>query len=105
MTKQLPPITFDHRCYSIGGKPAFLYSGEFHYFRVPRADWRRRMRLFKQAGGNCLATYVPWLMHEPEEGRFVFDEGQLDLEEFLRLAGEVGLYVIARPGPYQLSLI
>jgi len=98
-----PPITFDHRSYYIAGKPAFLYSGEFHYFRVPREDWQRRMELFRQAGGNCIATYIPWLIHEPEEGRFVFGEGQRDLEGFLRVAAEVGLYVIARPGPYQYS--
>ena len=100
---RLSPITFDNRCYYIDGKPAFLYSGEFHYFRVPREDWKRRMRLFKQAGGNCIATYIPWLIHEPEEGRFAFGEGQLDLEGFLQTAAEMGLYVVARPGPYQYS--
>jgi len=99
----LPPIAFDHRSYYIAGKPAFLYSGEFHYFRVPREDWKRRMKLLRQAGGNCIATYIPWLIHEPEEGRFAFGEGQLDLEGFLRAAAEAGLYVIARPGPYQYS--
>jgi beta-galactosidase len=62
------------------------------------------MQLFKAAGGNCLATYVPWLIHEPEEGRFSFGgKGPLDLEGFLQTAAEEGLYVIARPGPYQYS--
>ncbi len=103
MSRHLPPVTFDRRCYVVGGRPAFLYSGEFHYFRVPRDDWRRRMVLFQKAGGNCIATYVPWLIHEPEEGRFVFGDGQLDLEGFLQTAAEVGLYVVARPGPYQYS--
>lgn len=100
-----PPVTFDSTCYRIGGKPAYLYSGEFHYFRVPMKDWRRRMRLFKEAGGNCLATYVPWLIHEPEEGRFAFGPrpGSHDLEGFLKTAAEEGLYVVARPGPYQYS--
>jgi len=103
MPSRLKPITFNRHCYKIAGRPAFLYSGEFHYFRVPHEDWKRRMELFKQAGGNCIATYVPWLIHEPEEGRFAFGEGQLNLEGFLRTAAEVGLYVIARPGPYQYS--
>jgi beta-galactosidase len=101
----MKPIAFDACCYRIDGAPAGLYSGEFHYFRVPRSDWRRRMELFREAGGNCLATYVPWLIHEPEEGNFVFggESGTHDLEGFLRMAAEVGLYVIARPGPYQYS--
>ncbi len=101
----MEPITFDSTCYRIGGQPVYLHSGEFHYFRVPRADWRHRMRLFKEAGGNCLATYIPWLLHEPQEGSFRFggEDGVLDLEGFLQTACEEGLYVIARPGPYQYS--
>ncbi len=82
----------------------YLLSGEFHYFRVPKKDWRARMKLFKKAGGNCLATYVPWLLHEPEEGHFRFEgEDWLALEDFLKMAREEELYVIARPGPYQYS--
>ena len=99
------PIGFTPQSYTIAGSPTYFYSGEFHYFRVPRADWRRRMRLFKEAGGVCLATYVPWLLHEPEEGRFAFGETAewLDLEGFLQTAADEGLYVLARPGPYQYS--
>ncbi len=101
----MEPITFDQRIYRRGGKPFYLNSGEFHYFRVPKADWRRRMELFKEAGGTCVATYIPWLIHEPEEGHFVFEggDGTTDLESFLGAAQETGLYVIARPGPYQYS--
>ncbi len=98
------PVSFDRSSYRIGGQPAYLLSGEFHYFRVPKTDWRRRMRLFKEAGGNTLATYIPWLLHEPEEGNFRFSgEDWLDLEGFLETAREMELYVIARPGPYQYS--
>ena len=104
-TNPLPPITFDSLCYRIEGKPVYLYSGEMHYFRVPKADWLRRMKLLKEAGGNCVATYIPWLLHEPEEGAFRFGETAdwLDLEGFLQCAQKAGLYVIARPGPYQYS--
>jgi beta-galactosidase len=104
-SRVLAPVQFDTVCYRINGKPTFLYSGEFHYFRVPRADWRRRMDLLQAAGGNCLATYIPWCLHEPEEGKFAFnsENGVLDFEVFLRTAREAGLYVIARPGPYQYS--
>lgn len=100
----MQPITFDKQCYRIDGRPVYLYSGEFHYFRVPRDDWQRRMQLFKEAGGNCIATYVPWLIHEPQEGDIRFgDEPYRDLEGFLQTAQAAGLYVIARPGPYQYS--
>ncbi|MFA6292360.1 MAG: beta-galactosidase, partial [Victivallales bacterium] len=100
----MPELTWSAKGYRIKGKPAFAVSGEFHYFRVPHADWRRRLELFKKAGGNAIATYIPWLLHEPTEGDIRFgDKPERDLEAFLRLCLELKLFVIARPGPYQYS--
>lgn len=100
----MPTFAFDNIGFRIGGEDRYLVSGEFHYFRVPRDDWKRRMQLFLDAGGNTLATYVPWLIHEPEEGTILFgDRPERDLAGFLSLAGEMGLNVLLRPGPYQYS--
>lgn len=97
-------LTYDTHSLRYDDKRFFLVSGEFHYFRVPQADWRRRMRLFKQAGGNAIATYVPWSIHEPTEGTILFgDRPERDLAAFLRMAQEEGLRVMLRPGPYQYS--
>jgi beta-galactosidase len=101
---RMEPIRIEKTCYGVGGQSMYLNSGEFHYFRVPPKDWRRRMKLLKDAGGNCLGTYVPWAIHEPEEGRFAFDaDAHTRLERFLETASAMGLYVVARPGPYQYS--
>ena len=91
--------------YLRAGKPFILVAGELHYFRVPRREWRRRMELFLEAGGNAVGTYIPWLLHEPEEGQYRFEssDGACNLESYLELAAELGLWVIARPGPYQYS--
>lgn len=97
-------FSFDKLGFQLDGQDSYLVSGEFHYFRVPRADWRRRMQLFLEAGGNCLATYVPWVIHEPEEGDIRFnDVDYRDLRGYLELAQELGLKVLLRPGPYQYS--
>jgi len=97
-------ISWDFKSYYINGEPVFLVSGEFHYFRVPKKDWERRLKLLKEAGGNCVATYIPWLIHEPVEGDIRFgDVPERDLEGFLQLCREMDLFVIARPGPYQYS--
>ena len=97
-------LTYDQNGFQLDGRDDFMISGEFHYFRVPREDWKYRMQLFKDCGGNTLATYVPWIIHEPEEGRILFgDVGPRDLEGFLKTAAEVGLKVILRPGPYSYS--
>ena len=100
----MPKFEFDKIGFKTDGRDRFMISGEFHYFRVPAEDWKRRMELFKEAGGTCLATYVPWLIHEPEEGNIVFgDVPNRDLARFLETAKEVGLQVTLRPGPYQYS--
>lgn len=97
-------FSFDRTGFFVDGQDRFMVSGEFHYFRVPHSDWRRRMRLLREAGGNCIATYVPWLIHEPTEGDIRFgDVPQRDLHAFLVAAQEEGLKVVLRPGPYQYS--
>ncbi|CAK6440362.1 unnamed protein product [Pipistrellus nathusii] len=82
----------------------WIFGGSVHYFRVPRAYWRDRLLKMKACGLNTLTTYVPWNLHEPQRGTFDFS-GNLDLEAFIRLAAEVGLWVILRPGPYICSEI
>ena len=97
-------LSFDELSLTVDGKRTFLISGEFHYFRVPHDDWRRRLRLLKDVGGNCVATYIPWCVHEPEEGRILFgDRPERNLDAFLRMVKEEGLMAIVRPGPYQYS--
>jgi beta-galactosidase len=50
-------------------------------------------------GFNTIQTYVAWNVHEEDEGQFDFS-GDRDFVAFARLAQELGLYVIVRPGPY-----
>ena len=99
-------IRYDSRCLQIEGKDVFLFSGTFHYFRTPEPLWRDRMEKIKAAGFNCVETYVPWNWHEREMPTSVNDFSKVDLSElehFLTLAEEQGLYVIVRPGPYICS--
>ncbi|MDR1542506.1 MAG: beta-galactosidase [Clostridiales bacterium] len=97
-------IQWTDRGYIIDNTPGFLVSGEFHYFRVPKTDWERRLVLLKEAGMNCVATYIPWEIHEQKEGEFLFgDVPERDLEGFLRLCAKMELAVLCRPGPYQYS--
>lgn len=83
----------------LNGKPFTIRSGEIHYPRVPRAYWRDRFKKARAMGLNTITTYVFWNLHEPTPGKFDFT-GNLDVAEFVREAGEEGLYVIVRPGPY-----
>jgi len=44
-------------------------------------------------------VYVPWNVHEPFPEQYNW-EGIADLEAYLQLAQDLGLYVLLRPGPY-----
>ena len=83
----------------LNNQPFKILSGAIHYFRVHPDDWYHSLYNLKALGFNTVETYVPWNMHEPKEGEYHFS-GNLDLEKFLNLAQEIGLYTIVRPSPY-----
>lgn len=88
--------------FKLNGEPFRIIAGAIHYFRVPAEYWRDRLIKLKACGFNTVETYVAWNMHEPSEGEFNY-EGMLDIEKFLEIAAELGLYAIVRPGPYICS--
>ncbi|MDE0547074.1 beta-galactosidase [Microbacterium sp. C7(2022)] len=83
----------------IGGTPRMLVSGEIHFSRIPRSQWRRTLVAARAGGLTHIATYVFWNHHEPEQGHVSFD-GDLDLRHFLRIAEDLGLGIVLRVGPY-----
>jgi beta-galactosidase len=86
----------------LNGKPKQLISGEIHYFRILPELWLDRLEKMKLMGLDAVQTYLAWNIHEPNEGDFNFT-GIADFEKFVSLAGELGLMVIVRPGPYICS--
>ncbi len=97
-------LRYDGKSFIIDGKPFFNYSGEIHYFRVPRELWKTRLESMKAAGFTTVDTYLAWNVHEPEEPTGVDDfsklKGMEDIGDFIQTAQDVGLYVMVRPGPY-----
>jgi hypothetical protein len=99
-----PRISYDNQCLLIDGKDTFLYSGSFHYFRCPKPLWADRFQKMKDAGLNCVETYVAWNWHEPLPPAGLDDFSRMDmtdLTDWLDMAiNRFGFYVILRPGPY-----
>ena len=95
----MPNLTYQGRSFYLDGEPFVILSGAMHYFRIPREYWRDRLLKLKECGFNTVETYVPWNLHEPREGEFNF-EGMLDVVEYVKIAEELGLLVMLRPGPY-----
>lgn len=92
-------IDYGADTFRLDGKPFRYVSGSMHYMRVPRELWRDRMLKIRAAGFNALQFVVEWNIHEPSPGKFDFS-GQKDINAYIALAQEVGLYVHLRPGPY-----
>lgn len=83
----------------LNDKPFKILSGAIHYFRVHPDDWYHSLYNLKALGFNTVETYIPWNLHEPKKGMFR-TEGILDIEGFLSIAQELGLYAVVRPSPY-----
>ncbi|MBN2406387.1 MAG: beta-galactosidase [Elusimicrobia bacterium] len=81
--------------FQAGKKPFFVYSGEMHYFRIPRRLWGVHLKKAKKAGLNAVSTYIPWCIHERNEGEFDFKS----ISDFIKEVEKHGLHLIARVGP------
>ncbi len=93
-------VTYDDYSFTIDGQRVYLWSGEFHYFRLPSPDlWRDVLEKMKAAGFNATSIYFDWAYHSPKPGVYDFT-GVRDVDKLLDIAADVGIYVIARPGPY-----
>ncbi|HIH97918.1 MAG TPA: hypothetical protein HA346_02800 [Thermoplasmata archaeon] len=93
-------VTFDKYSLIIDGEREFIIGGEFHYFRLPSVKlWRDILTKIKASGYNTVSIYFYWGYHSPAEGVYNFS-GIRDIELLLNLCEEIGLYVVARPGPY-----
>ncbi len=89
-------IRYDSECFTIHGRDVFLFGAEFHYPRCPHELWADRFLKLKRAGFTQVQTMVFWNYHEREKGHFDFTE----FEDYLKMAHEMGFWVIVRPGPY-----
>lgn len=92
-------LSFTNYFMEKNGTPFFGISGEFHFSRMSESRWEDEIIKMKMGGLNVVATYVFWIHHEEEEGKFDFT-GCRDLGRFIRLCKKHGLYVILRVGPF-----
>lgn len=93
-------VTYDRYSLKVDGERVVLWSGEFHYFRLPSPElWRDVLEKIRAAGFSGVSLYFHWGYHSPSPGVYDFT-GVRDVDRLLRMADELGLYVVARPGPY-----
>jgi len=95
-------VTFDQHSLKVNGERLFVFSGEFHPFRIPVPDlWLDIFQKVKSLGFNTVSFYVHWALLEGEPGVYRAD-GIFAFEPFFEAAKQAGIYLIARPGPVRL---
>ena len=89
------------------GEPYFVRGVEYQYYRDRPERWQARLRQLAAAHAGVITFYVPWRHHlvERSGGRQRFDfEGATrpsrDLVGFIGHCADLGLQVIAKPGPF-----
>jgi beta-galactosidase GanA len=92
--------TYDGYSMIIGGKRVYITAVEFDPWRTPSPSlWLDDLQKAKAEGYDAITTYFDWDYNSPAPGVYNFS-GVRNYNEFLNLAQQAGLYVIARPGPY-----
>ncbi len=89
----------DSKGFVVGGKHCVPVMGEIHYARVPERDWRRELLKMKAGGITVVSTYVFWIHHEAEEGKWDW-AGNKNLRHFVELCKELEMPLILRLGPF-----
>ncbi len=93
-------LDYDKHSLIIDTKRVVIKSAAIHYFRLPgHGMWRDRLSKLKACGYNTVDIYFCWGYHSKAPGVYDFT-GIKDIRALLDIAAEMGLYVIARPGPY-----
>nr|CAH8838119.1 unnamed protein product [Trichobilharzia regenti] len=92
-------INREHHTLMKDGRQFQYLSGSIHYFRVPLIYWSDRIEKAKSAGLDAIQLDIPWNFHEPEEGKYLFED-EMDIEQFVYTIHENGLLAIVRIGPY-----
>ena len=97
-------VTYDSRSFIIDGRRTLLLSGGIHYARVSEGQWKDVLIKAKNDGLNTIQTYIFWNFHEAYynfDGNHIYNfEGRRNLSQFIKTAGDVGLFVNIRVGPY-----
>ncbi len=95
-------MRLEHGGLIVGETRVPLLAGSVHYWRLDPRDWRPCLESVRALGMKLVDTYVPWGVHEIAPGELELGgrDPQRDVAAFLRIAHELGLYAIVRPGPH-----
>ncbi|KAH9849470.1 glycoside hydrolase superfamily [Lenzites betulinus] len=93
-------VQWDNYTLFLHDQRMFLYSGEFHTFRLPVPDlWLDIFQKMVAAGLNSVSIYIHWGLTNPAPGEFDFNDWRA-LQPMFDAAKLAGIFIVLRPGPY-----
>ena len=93
-------VSYDNRTLTINGQRILIIAAGLHYPRSSPSMWPQMFKAIRAAGLNCIQTYVFHNYHEYQQGIWDWSTESRNLRQFIQLAGEAGLFVNLRIGPY-----
>ncbi|KAJ7809107.1 glycoside hydrolase family 35 protein [Mycena leptocephala] len=91
-------VQFDNFSLLLQGQRVFLYSGEFHTFRLPVPSlWPDILEKVKAAGLNGVSVYTHMGLINPSRGVVDFDSFRA-LQPLYDAAKAAGIWIVLRPG-------
>ncbi|KAL2899535.1 Beta-galactosidase [Bienertia sinuspersici] len=76
-------VGYDHKAITINGQRRILISGSIHYPRSTPEMWPDLIQKAKEGGLDVIQTYVFWNGHEPQQGKYYFED-RYDLVKFIK---------------------
>ncbi|KAL4244519.1 glycosyl hydrolase 35 family protein [Abortiporus biennis] len=93
-------VQWDNYTLFVNDQRIFLYSGEFHTFRLPVPDlWLDIFQKMVAAGLNGVSIYIHWGLTNPAPGITDFNDWRA-LQPMFDAAKLAGIFIVLRPGPY-----
>ncbi|CAH9066851.1 unnamed protein product [Cuscuta epithymum] len=92
-------VSYDKNSFIVNGQRKILISGSIHYPRSTPEMWPDLIQKAKEGGLDVIQTYVFWNGHEPQPGKYYFED-RYDIVKFIKVVQQAGLYVHLRIGPY-----
>lgn len=94
-------VEWDRSSLYIKGERVYIFSGEFHYPRLPVPElWLDIFQKLRATGFNAVSIYFFWAYHSPNPDTLDFTTAALDIQRLFDYAKEAGIWIITRSGPY-----
>lgn len=91
----------------LDGKPRFLLSADYPYYRDRADNWQDRLVKLKEIGIDIITAYIPWRHHafKNSRGKITYDfdgmtQDNKNLHRFIEITQKIGAYIILKPGPF-----